>query len=498
MAEVSATLDKELPKELLELLESKREELEEDALQLLQGLLKIDTQNFGDDGTEIEAVKFIKEKLDEVGVQYEIVEPKPGRGNIVARIRGDGTSNKGAVLLNSHLDTVRAPHENWQAEGWKHDPYGGVIDEEDGCLYGRGTIDMKNMAAMCVALLRFVKTNNIVLSRDLIFAGVADEERTESAWGARYLVENRPELIEADVVFSEVGGFSMRLVGKDVFPIQIAEKGMARMKITAQGPGGHGSLFHKVNPIATIGQVAQILHTQHLPLRVNVANKATVSSMGSIMPFPVSTLFSQVLNSSLSGFILRRFLTEDQQSTIGPLLHNTANPVVIQGGDQMNQIPTTAMLIVDCRFLPECTVEELMEEIKQLLGRSRFEIPQDSDQALPELTIECLVSRDSCCQDPHEPECAEILSTIRDVISSRADGAPIITNLIPGGTDLMYYSKHPTKRPICLGFTPVRLPPEMKFGSLFHGTNERIPVDGFKWGTGVLAEVAFNLCLAKL
>ncbi len=489
--------DQELPNELFELLESKKAELQEDALKLLQGLIQIDTQNFGDDGTEIQAVKFIQEKFDEVGVDYKIVEPRPGRGNIIARINGDGSSNKGAVLLNSHLDTVRASHDRWQEEGWKHDPFGGVIDQEDGCLYGRGTIDMKNMAAMCVALFRFLQKNDIKLSRDLIFAGIADEERTDSTWGAKYLVENAPELIEADVVFSEVGGFSMNMLGKEIYPIQIAEKGSTRIKITAHGPGGHGSLFHKVNPLSTIGEVAHILHTKRLPLRPNIANTATVSSMASIMPFPVSTVFSQVLSPIFSGFVLK-FLTEDQQATIGPLLHNTANPILLQGGDQMNQIPTTAHLIVDCRFLPQCTVEEVVEEIKQLIGPARFVVPEGSDQAQPELTIECLVSRDPYYQDPEDPECQEVLSVIRHVISSRAKGASVVTNMIPGGTDLMYYSKHPTKHPICLGFTPVQMPPDMKFGALFHGTNERIPVDGFKWGTAVLAEVACNLCQAKL
>ena len=489
-----------IPGDLMELLEAKWSEVEEDAVQLLQNLIQIDTRNFGDDGTEIEAVKLIKEKFDEVGITYEIVEPKAGRGNIIARIPGDGSSDKGPLLLNSHLDTVRAPREKWEEEGWKHDPFGGVIDEEDGCLYGRGAVDMKNMAAMCVAIFRFVKKNNIVLSRDLIFAGVADEERSESAWGAKYLVNNRPELVEADVVFSEVGGFSMQLIGREVFPIQIAEKGMARIKITAHGPGGHGSLFHKVNPIATIGVVAQKLHTYHLPLRVNVANRATIESMAGIMSFPVSTLFRQVLNSSVSSFIRKRFLTEDQESSIGPLLHNTANPVLVEGGDQMNQIPTTARLIVDCRILPESTADDVMEEIRQLLGPSRFQPSQgpDGEELQPELTIENLISRESCYQDPSEPACQEVLSTIRKVVSSRADGSPIITNLIPGGTDLLYYSKHPTRRPVCIGFTPVRMPAGMKFAALFHGTNERIPVDGFKWGVRTLTEVVCDLCSAKL
>ena len=197
-----------LSEELMQLLQTHQDEINKEAIELLQKLIQTDTQNFADEGTEMDAVLLLKEKFDEVGIPYEIVEPKPGRGNIVARIRGDDSLGQGPLMLSSHLDTVHAPKENWAAEGWKHDPYGGEIDEEDGCLYGRGAVDMKNFAAMSVVVLCFIKRRGIVLSRDLIFAGVADEERTTSAWGAKYLVENRPELIESDIVFNEVILFS--------------------------------------------------------------------------------------------------------------------------------------------------------------------------------------------------------------------------------------------------------------------------------------------------
>ena len=117
----------------------------------------------------------------------------------MARIRGDGSSGKGAVMLSAHLDTVKAPKENWEEAGWKHDPFGAEIDEEDGCIYGRGTIDMKNMAAMSAAVLLFIARSGIKLTRDLIFAAVADEENVNSAYGAKYLLENHSDLIACDV-----------------------------------------------------------------------------------------------------------------------------------------------------------------------------------------------------------------------------------------------------------------------------------------------------------
>ena len=489
-----------LPPEVAQLLAEHWEEISKEAIELLQKLIQTDTQNFADEGTEMEAVLLLKEKFDQVGISYEIVEPKPGRGNIIARIHGDRSSGQGPFLLSAHLDTVHAPKDNWAEEGWKHNPFGGEIDEEDGCLYGRGAVDMKNFAAMSVSLLCFIKRCGLVLSRDLIFAGIADEERTTSKWGAKYLVENRPELIEADVIFNELGGFSMYLNELEAIVVQIGEKGSAQLKITATGPGGHGSIFHKVNPIARIGEIAHTLHTCRLPLRTNIANRASIESFARALPFPKSTVFRQLLNPTFSQFIQQRLLTDDQISSLAPLLHNTANPTVVGGGDQHNQIPSSAWLKVDARILPESTIDDVVDDIKDLIGRSCFLSRQgpNGEELPPELTLEVMASRGSCFQDPAADGCPEVLDAIRKVVASRAEGAPIVTTLIPGGTDFYWYSRHPTKKPICIGFTPMRIPRGMKFAALFHGTNERIPVDGFKWGQRVLNEVVCKLCSARI
>ena len=486
--------------ELSQFLASKWEEIEEAALELFRKLLQTDTQNFKDDGTEIEAVMIIKEKFEEAGISYEIIEPKAGRGNIIARVVGNGSAGKGAILLSSHLDTVRAPKENWQEEGWKHDPYGAEIDEEDGCMYGRGAVDMKHMAAMSVTLLCFIKKNRIQLSRDLIFVGVADEERTDSTYGAKYLVENHPDLIEADIVFNKVGGFSMFFEGKEVFPIQIGEKGSAQIKITARGEGGHGSLLHKENPVAKVGAIAQKLANTQLPLRVVDGNRITIDNIASILPFPKSTVFRRLLSPTLSGIIIGRLLTEEQAATMVPLLHNMANPTVIGGGDQFNQIPTSAWLIVDGRILPGCTADDVVQDIQQVIGAGNFQPKQGPDnvELPPDLTIEVLAVRNPHFQDPGETSCQEVLEVIQEVIATRANGASIIKTMIPGATDSYYYAQNPRKKPVCLGFTPLRIPEDLKFAKLFHGTNERIPVDGFKWGLQVITEVVCKLCSAKL
>ena len=491
--------------EMRQLLDSKWNEVEEDTIQLLQRLIRIDTQNMQEEGTEIEAVRHLEDKFIEAGIEYEVMEPKPGRGNIVARVRGDGTAGKGALLLGAHLDTVKAPKENWEAEGWKHSPYGGVIDEEDGCLYGRGAIDMKHMVAMSVTLLCFVKKQGIILSRDLIFAGVADEERRDSQWGAKYLVKNRPELIEADVILSEVGGFSVKVLGVEGVTVQIAEKGSMQVKITANGPGGHSAMFNNNNPIATIGEVAHKLHTTRLPLRINMVNTATIESFSACLPFPKSFIFRCLLNPIFSNMVAQ-WLPPIVQRSILPVLHNTANPTSVEvGTNKHNQIPTSAWLMVDMRFLPQCTSVDAIDDIKSVLGYARFvaERKREEDGEIeenlsPELTIEVISSRESCYQDTDDPLFKEVMAIIQKVTYDRTNGAPVITVLTPGSTDFIRYMQHPTKKPVCIGFTPVWFEPGMKFTDMFHGTNERVPLSGLKWGVKVLADVVYTLCDAQV
>ena len=474
-------------------------EIEERAVTLLQKLIQTDTQNFGEECTETKAVEIIQEHFKNARVPFEIVEPKPGRGNIIARLNGDGSSGQGALCLSAHLDTVRAPTDDWDRRGWKHDPYGGVIDEEDGCLYGRGAIDMKHMVAMSVILMCVIKEKGIILSRDLIFAGIADEERVDSAYGVKYLIENRPELIEADVVITELGGVSIFAEDKEVFSVMVGEKGMAKIKIIAKGPGGHGSIYHNDNPIARVGDVASTLAKNRLPLRVVPAGRGTVESIASQVSFLKGLVLRKLLSPRLSDYVADHVLNSEQRQAFLPSLHNTANATVIGGGDQPNQIPTEAWVQIDSRILPGCTIEDIQQDIQSVLGPEKFvsQTNSDGEEVPPDLHMEVMTYRYSYNQDPTSPDVLSVLNVIRQVIAERANGAPIVTNILPGGTDLTFYAKHPTKTPICLGFTPIRFPPDMKMSALFHGVNERIPVEGFKWGLRTLSDVVALLCSAK-
>ena len=482
-------------------LETEWKKLEEEAVKILRELIRMDTRNIGEETNETIAVKYLKQLLEDAGVECsDILEQKPGRGNLVARIPGDGTSGLGPVMLSAHLDTVHAPRENWEQEGWKHDPFGAVIDQEDGCLYGRGAVDMKNMAAMSVSTLLFIKRNNIKLTRYLLFVAVADEEAHNSKYGAKYLVENHPDLIEADIIMTEVGGCSSYLDGQEFFPVEIAEKSSMLVKITAQGPGGHSSLHHTDNPIGRIGAVCDGLSKHRLRHRVTPVARTMLEGLSALVPWYKATVFRQLLSPWMGPWIIDHLLTKAQAQVIIPVLYNIANPTMKHAGDKLNQLPTSATVTIDVRRIPGCSVEEALDDIKDVVGKEKFlpSVTASGQKMEPELTIEASSSirGPGLVQDATEPRVKEALDCLQKVVSARTGGRPIIPILLSGGTDMKYYILHPKKKPVCLGFAPVRIPKGLEFASLFHAVNERIPVDGFKWGLGVLTEVVFELCNA--
>ncbi|HZV02367.1 MAG TPA: M20/M25/M40 family metallo-hydrolase, partial [Planctomycetota bacterium] len=220
-------------------------ELEDEAVSHLQALLRIDTTN--PPGNEIAAARYVKDVLDKAGIEARIYEPFPGRGNVVARLRapvpqsiGPGDDG-GALLLTSHMDVVPADKERW-----RHPPFSG--ERADGCIWGRGAVDMKSLLALSLALVCDLKRRNVTLRRDIVLVGCADEEMG-SEKGTRWLVAHEPDAIRGEWSLGEVGGFTLHIGGKRAYPVQVAERGIAWLKITAEGKPGHGSMPVDENPV---------------------------------------------------------------------------------------------------------------------------------------------------------------------------------------------------------------------------------------------------------
>jgi acetylornithine deacetylase/succinyl-diaminopimelate desuccinylase-like protein len=434
----------------------------QEALKVFQSLLRIDTTN--PPGNEGKACEYIGTLLRKEKIPFEILESAPGRANLVARLQGDGS--RAPLLLNAHLDVVPVEKEHWS-----HDPFGGELDQ--GFVWGRGALDMKNMAAMSLLCLMMLHRRKTPLKRDLVFAAVADEE-AGGEFGSGWLVENHPEKIRAEYALGEFGGFSRIVGGKHFYLVQIAEKGICWLRIRATGNPGHGSLPNWDGSVGKIGRAAYRLGKSRLPFHLTPETREFVNTLAAHQPFPKSRVLRQVLNPRWSRLVLDRLLPDKAMArSLYAVLHNTANPTVIRGGHQVNVLPAEAVLDVDGRILPGQTSEALVREVRQVIGKG--------------YEIEVLRYQPGVSVSPRDP----ILGYMADALRHHDPSAIVVPYMIPGFTDATHYSRLGIH---CFGFSPVALPENFQFVDLIHGHDERIPVEGFRFGLRVLSDLVAALC----
>ena len=405
-----------------------------EALDCLRTLIRLDTTN--PPGNERIAADYIAEALAAHGVESVIRESAPTRASLVARHPGTDSS-KGALLLSSHTDVVPV-----ERSGWTREPFSGEI--ADGCVWGRGAIDMKSKCATDLVLMTALKRAGAKPERDVIMAAVADEE-AGSDYGAKFLVERHPELVRASYVLNEVGGFTIHLRNRRFYPIQIAEKGFVTIKMKVTAMPGHGSMPRSDTAISRISElITKIVKT---PMRQNVS------------PFMRKTLEELGVPVDSPGPLFQ------------PMLANTVSPTILRAGYKDNVIPGEATIVLDGRTLPGEDPESFMAELREIVG--------------PEPTFELIKTAPPAETSPDTP----LFELIKDTIEASDPGSRAIPWMIPGATDNKFYSKLGAA---CYGFSPVRLEPHMPFGSLYHGNDERLPIDGFYWGLKVYAEVVLK------
>ncbi|WP_432519325.1 M20/M25/M40 family metallo-hydrolase [Kineococcus sp. SYSU DK006] len=422
-----------------------------EVVDLCRDLLRMDTSNYGDGSGPGErvAAEHVAQLLHEVGLQPEYVEGFPGRGNVVVRIPGDerGTAERGALLLHGHLDVVPA-----RAADWKVDPFSGEI--ADGCLWGRGAVDMKDMDAMVLAVVRDMARTGARPPRDLVVAFLADEEAA-GVQGAEWLVHHRPELFEGVTeAVSEVGGFSVDLDGQRAYLLQTAEKGLAWLRLVAHGRAGHGSQVGTDNAVTRLCAAVTRIGEHVWPLEYTATVREFLQGVSEITGVRFDEDDPSALLATL-GTTAR---------WVGATLQNTANPTVLEAGYKHNVIPGTASALVDCRFLPG-RQDELMTTIRELAGERvdvevvNHSVALETDYAAP------LVDR------------------MRAALQAEDPGAKVLPYCLSGGTDNKSFSHLGIRG---YGFAPLRLPAGMDFAGMFHGVDERVPVDALEFGVRVL------------
>jgi acetylornithine deacetylase/succinyl-diaminopimelate desuccinylase-like protein len=427
------------------------------AVSQLQALLRIDTSN--PPGNETVAARYLQQVLEKEGIAANLLESSPGRGNLVARLKGTGEAEP--LLLVAHLDVVPA-----DASQWEHPPFGGEI--HDGWLWGRGALDMKHMAVMSATVLRRLQREGVRLKRDVILAAVADEESGCDA-GSRFLVEHHPELVKAEYMLGEVGGYTLHLNGRRYYPVQVAEKGIAWLKLTVKGTPGHGSMPHDDNPVVKLGRILEKLGSRPLPQHNTPAMERFIRLVAPTQPVPARYVMPLLLQPSLSPTILDRLMPDKGTATsFKALLRNTVSPTVFEGGGNINVIPGEASVYLDGRTLPGHSAADLIDELRQLLGT--------------EVTLTVVREAPPVVTEPESP----LFECIRQEIAEADPEAMVVPYMIPGFTDAKQFSRLGTR---CYGFAPVQMPEGVNFARLYHGHNERIPVDGLKWGLEVLYRV---------
>ena len=437
-----------------ELSDAERAELHSDAISICQTLIRIPSVNYGDGkGDEAAVAAKVVELLLEAGIDSEIFESAPGRCNVIAHIKGVDEKRPGLVV-HGHLDVVPA-----NADDWSVDPFSAEI--KDGMIWGRGAVDMKNMDAMIIAIFRMWAKKGIKPPRNIVLAFFADEE-AGSLFGSRWMVAKHPEVFKGcSEAISEVGGFSVTVAGdKRLYFIEAAQKGIHWMRLSASGRAGHGSMMNPENALTRLSEAVSKVGNYEWPQRYTKTVKVLFNKI------------AEVTGKEYDEKDLRPLLEEigPMARMIGATLQNTANPTMLEAGYKANVIPQSASAVIDGRFLPGLE-NELNQTIKDIIG--------------PDITVET-ITHDIALEIDFEGDLVESMN--RSILAFDPEGIPV-PYLMSGGTDNKALSELGI---IGYGFSPLQLPADLDFMALFHGVDERVPVDGIKFGVNVLEEFLRN------
>jgi acetylornithine deacetylase/succinyl-diaminopimelate desuccinylase-like protein len=428
-------------------------QLDETAV-IARDLIRFDTTNYGE-GTsngETDAAEYVEAKLKAIGLEPRLFDSDPGRTSVVARVAGRDAS-KPALVVHGHLDVVPADPRNWTV-----DPFGGEI--KDGLLWGRGAVDMKNMDAMILTAVGDILGAGGQPERDLVVAFFADEE-DGGRRGSHYLVDNHPELFAgATEAISEVGGYSIELDGKRAYLMQTGEKSLVWIKLIARGRAAHGSRLIRDNAITRLAEAVVAIGRQEWPIQLSDTTTQLLAELSRILdvdPEKVGPDEIVLRTGTAAGFILAT-------------LRTTTNPTLLKAGYKHNVIPDTAEALIDIRTLPG-DEDDVLERVQQLVG--------------DDIEIQ-IMHRDVGLEASFD---GPLIDAIVGTLERHDPGAPVLPYLLSGGTDNKALSKLGITG---YGFAPLRLPADLDFPGMFHGVDERVPLDALVFGRTVLRDLLLS------
>lgn len=420
-----------------------------EVVRVARDLIRFDTSNFGggDAKGEREAAEYVGAYLEALGLEVEYYEPIARRTNVIARVPGRD-SGKPALVVHGHLDVVPA-----MAEDWTVDPFAGVV--QDGMLWGRGAVDMKNMDAMILTAVADILRAGEQPERDLILAFFADEENG-GVEGSALVVQNHPEWFHgATEAISEVGGYSISVDDRRAYLLQVGEKALIWIRLVAKGRAGHGSRLHEENAVTRLAEAVAAIGRTRWPVRLTATTAALLEGLSELSGLPVDDPDALAATAGPAEAFLR--------STF----RTTTNPTVLKAGYKHNVIPEHAEALIDVRVIPG-TEDDVLAELQQIVG--------------DDIEIQTVV-RDIGMETPFA---GALVDAMVGALGRHDPGVPVIPYLLGAGTDnkaLAYLGI------TGYGFAPLRLPADLDFTGMFHGVDERVPVESLVFGQQVLADL---------
>jgi acetylornithine deacetylase/succinyl-diaminopimelate desuccinylase-like protein len=415
-------------------------------IELLQDLIRFDTTN--PPGNEGPCIAYLEGRLQTAGIETARYAQDPARPNLVARLPGAGGP---PLLLQGHVDVVTTA-----GQSWTQPPFEGRL--ENGEIWGRGALDMKAGVAMLVQAVLRLQAEGRTPPGDVVLTILSDEE-AGGDFGARFLVEQHPELFEGiRYSLGEFGGFTFYAGGRRFYPIQVAEKQICWLKAVVRGPGGHGALVHRGGTTARLGKLLRDLDRGRLPYHLTPVVRQMLETIADALPRSQATVFRGLLKPRLADASLR--LLGDRGRPLEPMLRNTVNATIVRGGQKINVVPSEIELELDGRSLPGFGPEALMGELRELVG--------------DDVQLE-LVRHDP---GPAEPDLGLFEALAGVIRELDPEGIPLPLLQI-GVTDSRFFSRVGIQN---YGFLPMRLPESFAFTTLIHAADERIPVAALEFG----------------
>lgn len=429
------------------------DKLFEEATHYLQQYLRMNTVN--PPGNEMEGARFFKNIFDGESIPCQLFEPSPGRGNLLATLKGSG--KKKPILLLSHMDVVPVEKERWE-----FDPFAGII--KDGYLYGRGALDNKSMGIMEMMVLLILKREKMSLKRDILFLATADEE-TGGRWGVQWAIENVPSLRTSEYAFNEGGYINLSEAGvPDRYEISNGQKVILQLRLKAKGTSGHASMPHSDNPNVKLVHALEAVTKWETPYNILPMVKEFFLKMAPKKP-PDKRKFLEDIEKGLSDPSFSNWLTSNP--IYNAMVRNTISLTILQGGSKSNVIPSESAATLDCRLIPGSSKEDFLKEIKRRLGDEiEVEGSMESQSILPS-------SLDT-----------DLFRAIQKYAAENDPDCPIVPLLLPGATDSRFLRE---KGITTYDFCPFRL--SEKELLRVHGNNERIAVENLRFGMRMMVEI---------